>query len=422
MPKLFGSFRHGSRNSRPRRFCLEELEIRVLPAVLAGGEVCSPAELVSQSVPEPDFPRMTEADSTSKLDVALVISYSTSVVSQTDVLEESVTAAQTDDILYAQIWIKNADGSSQAVVGGYLDLTYTESVFEAGLWIPGELFSNLADYAVLEQSGRVAMAGGMSSPGETSLAVDSWALLGTVSFMATGEGVGSIQTGTPTYNGAENEAFNLARLGVGTLASSEISFGDASVTVAGGAEPLAVPSIRTGRGGLYVSHGANRHEITWSAVANASSYELAWSADGLSWNSLVTTDLSAVVTGLTYGRLESYRVRALGSGSYTNSNWSAVRSFYVCPVDLNGDGDVSGGDRAILSSKWLTSEGEDNFAYYADVNGDGDVTGVDRGFLSANWLLSIESEHDEFVYPPARAAAVLDQLFVSLGDAELDLL
>ncbi len=420
MPKLFGLFKTGIHKGL-RRFCLEELETRVLPAVVAGAAGCASSEIVSSPLTEDSFPLISAGDTAEKLEVSLVVSYSPAAVSQTNTLEDSVAAAQTDDILYAQIWVRNADESLQGCAGGYLDLIYTDSVFEAGLFTSSGVFPNMAVYASPETPGRVAMVGGMCSPGQTSLAVDSWALLGTFSFMVVGEGRGVIQSATPTYDGTETEAFNLARLGVGTLASSEIVFGSAAVTVSGEGGQLAAPSIITGNAGHYSSYGLNRHLISWGAVANASSYELAWSADGLSWDTLITTELSAVAEGLSYGALESYRVRALGDGSLADSDWSAVKSFYVCPIDINGDGDITGADRTIISKSWLSSEGDDEFAYYSDINGDGDITGPDRVYLSANWLLSIEDDFEDFRYPPAQAFWAGDDVFDPLLDTGFDL-
>ena len=385
----------------------------------AGGEVCVPAEIASQGVPDVELPRMTSADSVQKLDVSLVISYTPPVVSQTDLLDESVTVAQTDDILYAQIWIKNTDDRSLAAVGGYLDLVYTDSVFEAGLWTPGDLFSNMTDYAVLEQSGRVEMVGGVCSPDQRSLGVDSWALLGTVSFMVTGEGVGTIEAGTPTVDGVENESYNLARFD-GTLASSEISFGSASVTVAGEGEQLVSPVITTGERGVYVSYGANRHLVQWTAVSNASGYELQYAADGADWTSLTVAEPYSVVSGLHYGSAVTYRVRALGGGSYVDSEWSVAKAFYVCPMDINGDGDISGGDRTLLVHSWLAEEGDDEYRFYADVNGDGDISAADRNFLSINWLLSVEDDPDDLFYPAALAFLEDGDLFVSVLDSYFD--
>ncbi|MBO7726356.1 MAG: hypothetical protein J6S40_07790, partial [Thermoguttaceae bacterium] len=48
----------------------------------------------------------------------------------------------------------------------------------------------------------------------------------------------------------------------------------------GGGEQLAAPTISTGTRGIYVSYGANRHNIQWGAVANASGYEVQYSTDG----------------------------------------------------------------------------------------------------------------------------------------------
>ena len=183
----------------------------------------------------------------------------------------------------------------------------------------------------------------------------------------------------------------------------------------GQTEKLAAPAITTGEKGIYVSYGANRHQIQWNAVDNASGYELAYSADGSTWMTVAAEETSAIITGLTYGTDMQYRVRALGTGSYTDSDWSAVKTFNVCPMDINNDLDISGGDRTLLAFSWLAEEGEDNYRYYADINGDGDIGGSDRVFLSNNWLGS--TEDDDLVYPPAKCT---DAVFDEFSSADLD--
>ena len=166
-------------------------------------------------------------------------------------------------------------------------------------------------------------------------------------------------------------------------------------------EQLGAPAILTGEKGVYVSYGANRHRITWNEIENASGYELAYSADGgKNWVSVETAETGAVVTDLTYGTEVVYRVRALGEGRYVNSEWSAEKSFRVCPMDMNGDGDVGPGDRAMLAFCWLSSVGDDEYIPAADIDGDGDIGPGDRAMLIANWLL--DSDDPELVYPKSK--------------------
>ena len=183
-------------------------------------------------------------------------------------------------------------------------------------------------------------------------------------------------------------------------------------------EPLDSPTITTGSRGVYVSCGANRHKLQWTAVENASGYELAYSTDGNAWTSVSATETAAVVSGLAYGQDVRYRVRALGTGSYTDSEWSEVKTFNVCPMDVNGDGDITGGDRAILAQSWLAEEGENDYIPAADVNGDGDVSNGDRAFLSANWLG--ETGDDDLIYPSVRSAADIAFAVYDSGDLEVD--
>ena len=193
--------------------------------------------------------------------------------------------------------------------------------------------------------------------------------------------------------------------------------GSGTVTINGAAPvvPLAAPTITTGRG-VYVSYGANRHLLQWSAVENASGYEVAYTDGGTAWTLVSAEDTSAVIRGLTYGLDVDYKVRALGDGvSYADSDWSAVKTFNVCPMDINNDGDISGGDRTLLANSWLSEEGDDEYRYYADINGDGDIGGADRAYLSNNWLGEVGN--DDLQYPPAKRA---DAFFADFASADLD--
>ena len=178
---------------------------------------------------------------------------------------------------------------------------------------------------------------------------------------------------------------------------------------------LKVPEILTGSGSIYVSYGANRHLITLSSVDHATCYEIAYSADGENWTTFSSVDPAVIVTGLSYGATISYRVRALGSGLYTDSSWSIVKSFNVCPMDINGDGDISGGDRTLLAGAWLSEDGDDEYRYHCDINGDGDIGGADRVYLTNNWLC--EAGDDDLSYPSSRCA---DILFAEYASADSD--
>lgn len=183
------------------------------------------------------------------------------------------------------------------------------------------------------------------------------------------------------------------------------------------AEQLASPTILTGNHGVYVSAGANRHQIRWNGFENVSVYELQYSADGSPWTTVWASDPVAVVTGLTYGKDVKYRVRALGDGvSYTDSDWSAVKVFKVCPMDVDGDGDITGGDRALLVNSWLSEEGEEEYLSAADIDGDGNVSGGDRAFLSSNWLMDPEEEGLQYPAPLAAEAIFAEFTSADLGE------
>ncbi|MBO7725829.1 MAG: fibronectin type III domain-containing protein, partial [Thermoguttaceae bacterium] len=183
-----------------------------------------------------------------------------------------------------------------------------------------------------------------------------------------------------------------------------------------GPQQLASPTILTGSMGIYVSHGANRHQIQWNAVENAVGYELTYTSDNRDgWTSVITPETSAVVIGLAYGNEVSYRVRALGEGSFTDSDWSEGKTFNVCPMDINNDGDIGGIERVILAQSWLAKEGDDDYIPAADIDGNGDVVGTDRAFLANNWLNEVGI--DDMIYPRPLAA---DLVFAVYESGELD--
>ena len=354
-----------------------------------------------------------------KLQVAIVVSSSAASVTEVDTLADSIATAAVGDTLYAQVWILNADNSALGCTGGYIDLNYTADALDAGSYTISPIYAQMATYVDSSADGLVATFGGCSQTGVNDLAVDQWALLGTFTFTASAEGEAEIVTALPTQNGRHIKGLNLARAGEGNFEDSDIQFSSASftVTAGGGGEQLAAPTISTGANRIYVSYGANRHQLQWSEVANASGYELGYSVNGSSWTTIETAETSAVIKGLTYGADMVYRVRALGDGvSYTDSDWSAAKTFNVCPMDINNDEDISGGDRTLLAQAWLSEEGEEEYRYYADVNGDGDIGGADRAYLANNWLLNVYDDADDLQYPPARRA---DAFFADFASAEI---
>lgn len=220
----------------------------------------------------------------------------------------------------------------------------------------------------------------------------------------------AINAGNNSYVSAETDLAGNPRILNGTVDLGAYEY-------TGLIEPLDAPSIATGSRGVYVSYGANRHQVSWTAVDRAARYEFAWSTDGGStWSSLETTDTSAVVRGLDYGADVFYRVRALSARYLENSEWSAAKSFRVCPMDANGDGDISGADRNLLAKSWLAEEGGADYRYYADINGDGDISLADRNILSVNWLA--EADDDDLLYPRPRAAS--DAVFADYAAGDLD--
>ena len=173
---------------------------------------------------------------------------------------------------------------------------------------------------------------------------------------------------------------------------------------------LETPVLLTGEKSRYVSAGANRHLLTWTEVEHASGYEVVCSAGEELLYTVVSAETSVLVTGLPYGTKVTYKIRALGDEVYADSAWSGGASFYVCPLDINGDGDVSGIDLVYLASAWLAEEGDDDYRLFCDIDADGNISGTDRAFLMANWLVEAE---EATVYPRALASMLPPKKFDS---------
>ena len=245
---------------------------------------------------------------------------------------------------------------------------------------------------------------------ELAWKADSWSEWRTEVTQARGMTVDSLPTGETVH-------FKVRALGDGNLYLNSEYSGIVDVVIGSETTQLAPPTILTGTLNYYVSYGANRHQIVWTDVENAAGYTLAYSEDGgATWTTVNADETSRVITGLTYGADIRYRVRALGSGNYTDSDWSAVKTFNVCPMDINGDGEISFSDRSILAAAWLSGEGNDTYRYYADINGDGDVSAADYASIRANWMK--EPGDADLIYPPPKAAA--DAVFAEEIDDLLD--
>jgi hypothetical protein len=177
------------------------------------------------------------------------------------------------------------------------------------------------------------------------------------------------------------------------------------------------PNVPDAPKGLSVSsYGANRHRLDWLEVPGATSYVAEWSTDQLTWIEVFSNATSVVISGLDYGARVYYRVKAQADG-HIDSDYSDKVAQIVCPMDIDGDGDISNGDRALLFSAWLTDDTDENWDPRCDINGDSDVTGADRALLSLNWLK--EAGDDDLIYPAPLAESVLsDAAFdsVSLDD------
>ena len=144
------------------------------------------------------------------------------------------------------------------------------------------------------------------------------------------------------------------------------------------------------------SAGANRHRVSWGRTPDAVSWTVAWSSDGVTWNTAETGETQLLISDLDYGAVVTYRVAAHGADG-TVSEWSEAAVQRVCPADINGDGSIDTIDRALMAAAWLTDSADENWDPRCDIDGDGTVSETDRLWLIRNWLK--DAEDGDIVYP-----------------------
>ncbi|MBQ3388678.1 MAG: hypothetical protein IJG60_05645, partial [Thermoguttaceae bacterium] len=330
------------------------------------------------------------------VEVAVTLTASVPETETIDVLPESITSAESGDVVYAQIWVRNIDGSENGISGGFVNVAYSDAVLTA----ESAAVSSLFDMGL---EADLANFGGLAVDAAASYGVGSWALLGTVTFTVSGTGEAAVAAETA----ARGEKFNVSRSGEGVIVTGAIQYDSAPLDAT-----LGVPTIET-----VASYGANRHQVSWTAVGGAAAYTLAYTAgdpnaDGAVWTEVTVAGTSTEITGLAYGAKMTYKVKAVGG------EFSETAALLVCPMDINGDGSIDGVDRSILTAAFFSAKGNDNWNPAADIDGDGVVGPGDYAFLTANWLA--DADADDLVYPAVLPSpASLDAAFESIDPDDL---
>ena len=149
---------------------------------------------------------------------------------------------------------------------------------------------------------------------------------------------------------------------------------------------------------LTVTPGDTQNALSWTNVANEDAspgYTVESSADGSSWSAETTTAANVTTytdTGLTNGVIRYYRVKAEGSGRYSDSGWGTGNGTPAAPVTATFYS-VAGGDGVVQKSGavWATQRGAatgtsvDKTSAFGSCMQVQEYTGtyyIDRGFLS----------------------------------------
>ncbi|MBQ4079545.1 MAG: fibronectin type III domain-containing protein, partial [Thermoguttaceae bacterium] len=92
------------------------------------------------------------------------------------------------------------------------------------------------------------------------------------------------------------------------------------------AKKIAAPSVKLATpSGFKAEMAADSATLSWSNVANASSYTLEYKESSASTYTVIQNAVSPyVIANLTPGVSYDFRVKAIGSGTYTNSSYATV--------------------------------------------------------------------------------------------------
>ena len=123
---------------------------------------------------------------------------------------------------------------------------------------------------------------------------------------------------------------------------------------------------------------SNNGGSTWQTVENVTENAGAWVTRSFSIASLITPtnnmQIRFIASDLGDGSLVEAAIDLLVVGGVACDDAPSS-----CPGDLDGDGEISGGDLGLLLAVWDTDDAD------ADLDGDGTVSGGDLGLLLSGW-------------------------------------
>ncbi len=122
------------------------------------------------------------------IDVELVALLTPSGSDTLGTLPSGVSEVKAGDTFYIEIWLKNVDGSTNGITGGYIDFSFDSTLLTGGVISNGSIYTTFSGGTVDNASGLIDDLGGNASPGVVDKGDDEWVRLGYVEFTADAEG------------------------------------------------------------------------------------------------------------------------------------------------------------------------------------------------------------------------------------------
>ncbi len=298
-------------------------------------------------------------------------SYNTSIFSSAQALELS-SAIFTNSLLYYEYVLLSGLGLSLESIG-FESFDKSETIEPTGI--------SLSKTSLSLTVGASQTITATVSP---SNATDK-----TVTWTSSNTSVATVSNGKITAKAA----------GTATITAKTVNNKTATCKVTVTSSGLAAPSVS-------VSNSATGLKASWSAVSNATSYEVHYKAStDSSWTTVATTATSYMMTGLTPGNLYYVKVKSM-SGSVKSDSSPTVSLIYVPKANITS----LGYNNNTVNAKWGKVSGATRYQVAYKKNGDSSFSTV----TTANNTFSLSSPATGISYTfKVRAQLVKDGATVS---------